>query len=247
MPTRKRIRLGLEIAGDFRPLLGMSMSNDGGLVLDLSKYAPLERFRYGAIDIPTGEGEYTVPPREGESGWAEGVSPKVHYHRSGQLSANATGRLPRFKVSGTPIDAIRSHAHTFIFMVRDPFRWSIDPLRPSDASFQVDGSITTLTVNGYVGNVRDLKEPHASNQANPFGLDVIHEDGTVVPTLIARLGTGGLEYYLWLELYANRGFTGSDGPAVLLHAFDPLSARDSSTPTETIAVWAVSEDRPRVE
>jgi hypothetical protein len=207
MPTQDRIRLGLALAGEFRPLLGISISGDGGLILGLSRYAPLKQFRYGVIDIPTGKGSYTVPPRDEESGWAEGLAPKVHYHRSGELSVNSTGRLERFRVRGTSLDDIREHLHTFIFMVRRPEAWDLDPLRSADAAFRVDGPLHTLTVNGYVG--RDLREPHASNPQNPFGLDT---------------------------------FTGGEGPAVLLHAFDPISARDTTTTTETIATRAVSDE-----
>jgi hypothetical protein len=238
--ARSRIRFGLETQEGFRPLLGISVSNDGGLMLDLSGYAPLDLFRYGVVDIPTEAGPHTVPARQGASDWGEGVTPKVHYHRSGELSVNATGRLERFKLRGTPLKDIRNHRHTFIFMARVPLSWAVDDRRSSDAAFRVEGVLDTLTVNGYIGNTADLREPHASNPENPFGIDVVHKDGSVVPTLIARLGTQDLEYYLWLELYANRPFTGGEGPAVLLHAFDPVSAQDTATPTETIAAWAVS-------
>ena len=81
-------------------------------------------------------------------------------------------------------------------------------------------------MHGYVGDTAALKEPYGSNPANPLTLEVEHEDGRVVPTLIGRLGSEGFRYYLWLELFANRGFTGGSGPAVLLHAFDPIAARD---------------------
>lgn len=243
MPSRKRIRLGLELDGLFRPLLGIVVSHDGGLVLDLSRYAPIGLFRYGVVDIPTESGSYTVPPRECESDWARGITPKMHYHRSGELSVNATGRLPRFKVQGTPLERIRDHQHTFIFMVKEPQAWAASPRRPADAMFRVEGVLETMRVNGFIGDITALKEPHASNPENPFGLDVEHPDGSIVPTLVARLGTESFHYYLWLELHANPGFTGSSGPALLLHAFDPLAARDRSTPTATIAAWAVAETR----
>jgi hypothetical protein len=237
------MRLGLELGGQFRPLLGISVSSDGGLVLDLSKYAPLGLFRYGVVDVPTAAGSHTVPPREQESGWAQGLTPKIHYHRSGELSVNATGRLSRFKVPGTPLESIRDHQHMFIYMLSEPHAWASSPVRPTDAMFKVEGVLESMKVNGFIGDIAALKEPHASHPANPFGLDVEHPDAKIVPTLIARLSVESFQYYLWLELHANPGFTGSDGPAVLLHGFDPVSAKDRSTPTATIAAWAVAETR----
>jgi hypothetical protein len=240
---RRRIRLGLELEGKFRPLLGISVASDGGLILDMSRYAPLGLFRYGVIDIPNVAGAHTVLPRRGESGWTHGFTPKIHYHRSGELSANATGRATRVTVSGTPLRDIRAHQHAFIFMLRDPSAWQSDDPRPNDVVFGSDGGVESLKINGYIGDVHALKEPYASRPEGAFALDVEHLDGAVIPTMIIRLRAGDFGYYLWLDLLANPGFTGPPGPAVLLHAFDPVLASDTSTPTATIAAWAVTQNR----
>jgi hypothetical protein len=235
--------LGLELEGQFRPLLGISVARDGGLILDMSRYAPLGRFRYGVIDIPTAPGAHTVLPRRGESSWTHGFTPKIHFHRSGELSANATARADRVKVSGTPLSDIRAHQHAFIFMLRDPSAWQSDDPRPNDVVFGAERGVESLKINGYVGDLQALKEPYASRAEDAFALDVKHLDGTVIPTMIVRLRAGDFGYYLWLDLHANPGFTGPSGSAVLLHAFDPVAASDHSTPTPTIAAWAVTENR----
>jgi hypothetical protein len=65
------------------------------------------------------------------------------------------------------------------------------------------------------------------------------EDGSLVPTLVARLETNDPAYFVWIELHADREFGTGDDPGLILYAFDPLSAADLSTPTEMLGVWSV--------
>lgn len=52
----KRTRIVLQDGELVRPMLAMSVSRDGGMMIDLCKRAPIEHYRYGVVDVPGGEG-----------------------------------------------------------------------------------------------------------------------------------------------------------------------------------------------
>lgn len=241
-PHRKflRTRLVLEADVGVRPLLGFGISRDGGLMVDLSKHAPVARFRYGVVDVPAGAGELTATLREPESGWAYQTPPKIHYHRSGWLGVSATGRHGQWSVKAPPIEEL-GHVHVLTFTARHPHLWSTTSQRSSDMIFAPVGQLETISIACWIGGLDNLKEPHASNPENPRAVLAQGDSGAIVPTVIARLGAQGLGYYVWLELHPNRTFGSNDEPAVVIHAHDYAAARDLSQPFSMIGVWSVSE------
>jgi hypothetical protein len=50
----ERTRVTLALDGAIYPLLALSVSSDGGLMIDLAGCAPVEHFRYGVLDVPPG-------------------------------------------------------------------------------------------------------------------------------------------------------------------------------------------------
>ncbi len=72
--TFKRTRIVLADGDAVYPMLALAVSRDGGLMLDLSKYAPFEYYRYGVVDIPLGEGHIGKSAQTGENFFAESVA-----------------------------------------------------------------------------------------------------------------------------------------------------------------------------
>jgi hypothetical protein len=222
-------------------MLALSVSGDGGLMLDVSRYAPTQYYRYGVLDVPAGEGQWDAPIRDDESSWSVSLAPKLHYHRSGFISLNATEHLDRQSIIGTPIaDIGPEHKHCFSFIARHPKLWKAVPPRKSDLVFVPSRWPDTITIAGYVGPASNLNPIEMTG--NPVAATVEQEDGRLVPTVIARLDTGDPQYYAWVELHPDREFGSGDAPGLILYSFDPVSAADHSTPAELLGVWSVSPD-----
>jgi hypothetical protein len=236
-----RTRLVLEAPGGVRPLLAFGISGDGGLIVDLSKHSPLRRFRYGVVDIPPGEGELAARVRAPEAGWAYDIAPKLHYHRSGWLTINATGRDERQGVQA-PALADLDHVHVMTFICRHPHLWGITGKRASDMVFRPEQQIETLTVACWIGGLDNLKQPHRSAPENPAAFLVDNGSGVLVPTVVARLRAEAVGYYVWLELHANRKFGEGPDPLVMLHAHDHTAAKNLAQPFSMIGVWSVADD-----
>lgn len=232
----RRARVVLCEGGGFvRPLLGISFSADGGLMLDVSR-APVGTFRYGVLDVPAGEGSLEAPVRPVEAAWAERVAPKLHYHSSGLLSLNATGHLARHGVVATPVSAVGlAHRHCFSLNARNPTQWPETAIRRTDLVFCTTPMPETITLAGFVGEIDNLHRDRLPS--NPCGIMVERGDA-VTPVVIAWAGEDA-RYYVWIELYADRPFgTGSDA-SFALTAFDPLECADLTSPTPMVALWSV--------
>lgn len=234
-----RTRIVLQDGELVRPMLALSVSRDGGLMLDLCRYAPMEHYRYGVLDVPAGTGSWQAPIREEEASWSTRLAPKLHYHRSGFISLNATERLDRQSINATPIaDIAPMRKHCFTFTARLPQAWEAVPARRSDLVFTPSGWPETITIAGFIGPADNLKSFELAG--NPAPLMVEQDDGRVVPVVLARLDTGDPPYYVWIELHLNREFGSGDEPGSILYAFDPFTAADYSKPTEMLGVWSVS-------
>jgi hypothetical protein len=220
-------------------MLALSVSKEGGLMLDLCKYAPVEYFRYGVVDVPAGEGSFEAQIRREEASWAVGaVAPKLHYHRSGFISLNATEQLERQSASGTPLrDIGPGHRHAFSFSARHPFAWTPVAPRASDLVFTPSRPPATITIAGHIGPTSNLKPVEMTG--NPSAVTIEYDNGTLVPTVIARFESADPSYYVWIELHADREFGSSGDPGLVLYAFDPLSGADLTTPSEMVGVWSV--------
>lgn len=237
----KRTRIVLQDGDVVRPMLALSVSKEGGLMLDLSRYAPTEHYRYGVLDVPAGTGSWQAPIREDEATWSTNLAPKLHYHRSGFISLNATERLDRQSIDATPIGEIGpAHKHCFTFVARHPTRWSAVPARTTDLLFVPSQWPDTITIAGFIGPMSNLKS--VDLPGNPAPLTVEQDDGRLVPTVLACLDTGDPRYYVWIELHPDRKFGSGDEPGLILYSFDPIAAADFSEPTEMLAVWSVSTD-----
>jgi hypothetical protein len=239
--TFKRTRVVLTDAGGaVHPMLALSASKDGGLMLDLCKYAPFEHYRYGVVDVPSGEGSFEAKIRRDEASWAVGsVAPKLHYHRSGFISLNATERLERQGIQGTPIGAIGpGHRHAFSFIARHPFAWAPVPARKTDLVFTASRAPETITIAGHVGPATNLKP--VDLPGNPAAMMMEQEDGRVVPTIVARFDSDAANYYVWIELHVDREFGSGDEPGLILYTFDPIDGADTTTPSAMVGVWSMS-------
>lgn len=234
----KRTRIVLEDGEFARPMLALSVSSDGGLMIDLSGSAPTENYRYGIVDVPAGEGSWDAPIREDDSSWSVNLAPKLHYHRSGFISLNATAHLDRHGIQATPLgDIAPNHKHCFSFVARHPFRWRKVAPRTSDIVLAPSWPPMTVTIAGFVGPIDNLKQ--ATQPQNPWAIMAADDDGSVVPTVIARLEMDEPRYYVWVELHPDRPFADGDDPALILYAFDPYASADHASATEMVGVWSV--------
>jgi hypothetical protein len=237
----RRTRIVLQDGDLVRPMLAVSVSKDGGLMLDLCRHAPMEHYRYGVLDVPAGTGSWNAPIREDEAAWSTNLAPKLHYHRSGFISLNATERLDRHGIDATAIGEIGPmHRHCFSFVARHPLLWRAAPARRSDLVFVPSQWPETITIAGFIGPTSNLKSVHLPS--NPAPMTVEQDDGRLVPTVLACLDTTDPRYYVWIELHPGREFGSGDEPASILYSFDPFAAADSSTPTEMLGVWSVTAD-----
>lgn len=151
---------------------------------------------------------------------------------------NATEHLDRRGLQATRIDEIGpEHKHCFSFIARHPHAWQLVPPRKSDLVFRPSQTPETITVAGFVGSTSNLKQTALAG--NPCAITVEQEDGTLVPTVVARFETDAPSYYLWLELHADRPFGSGDEPGLILYAFDPYRAADRAAATEMVGVWSV--------
>jgi hypothetical protein len=235
----KRTRIVLQDGEFVQPMLAIGISSDGGLILDLSNAAPTHHYRYGVVDVPAGEGSWAAPVREDEASWSVSVAPKLHYHRSGLISLNATERLERQGIHATPIGEIGrdQHKHVFSFVARHPSNWQKVSRRKTDLAFVPSQPPTTITIAGHIGPIENLK--HETHPENPWAIMVQDEDGTVVPTIVARLEMDDPRYYLWIELHPDRPFSEGPDPGLILYAFDPYAAEDHASPTSMVGIWSV--------
>lgn len=237
--TFRRTRIVLQDGELARPMLALGISSDGGLILDLSNCAPTQHYRYGVVDVPAGEGSFDAPVLEGQASWSVGVAPKLHYHRSGLISLNATGQLRRQGIQATPIGKIGrdAHKHAFSFIARHPRLWKEIPLRKTDLAFVPAQWPTTITIAGHIGPIENVK--HETAPQNPWPIMVEDENGAVVPTIVARLEMDDPRYYLWIELHADREFGDGPDPELILYALDPYAAEDHASPASIVGVWSV--------
>lgn len=219
-------------------MLALAVSSDGGLMIDLGRSAPTEHYRYGVVDVPAGVGSWTAPIREDDSSWSVKLAPKLHYHRSGFISLNATAHLDRHGIRATPLaDIGPNHKHCFSLVARHPRMWQAGVRRPSDIVLEPSRPLTTITIAGHVGPITNLK--HDAHPQNPWAIMAVSDDGSVVPTVIARLEIDEPRYYVWVELHPDRAFADGDEPALILYAFDPDAASEPDRATEMVAVWSV--------
>jgi hypothetical protein len=98
------------------------------------------------------------------------VAPKLHYHRSGLISLDATERLDRQGIQATPIGEIGrdGHKHTFSFHARHPFAWQKVAPRKTDLVFVPSQPPTTITIAGHLGPIENLK--HETQPENPWAI-----------------------------------------------------------------------------
>ncbi len=237
----KRTRVTLSVDGALYPLLALSVSSDGGLMIDLAGCTPVQHFRYGVLDVPPGGDAGQAPLRQDEASRSVRVAPKLHYHRSGFMSLNATERLKRQGIQATPPgDIAPNHKHCFSFVARHPTAWERGERRKTDLVFEAASPPTTITVAGFIGAFENLR--HESQPENPWAIVAVDIDGTEVPTVVARLDMDEPRYYVWLELYPDRPFGDSPEPGLILYAIDPYEAADPTTSTPMVAVWSVPAD-----
>lgn len=224
-----------------KPLLGFQVSREGGLMAYLCRQAPVSSFRYGVLDLPIGDGQTEAPLRPDEASSASEFAPKLHLHRSGWLSLDATTHLERREIETRPLsDHGDGHLHRFSFIARHPALWKSSGKRKTDIVITASGPPpVTLTVLGHVGPLENLQPGMPPGDANPWVNDLHHDDGTIVPTGIAIVEREQWGYYLWLTFKPNAEFGAGAQPAVILYGFDPDAASNAAQAAEMVAVWSL--------
>ena len=211
-------------------------------MVDLCGGVPPGSYRYGVADMPPEIQRWEAVLRDDERSWSRSaVAPKLHYHRSGYLSLNATEQLDRQGIQApSPFEFAERHRHLFTFTARHPYRWAkLDP-RANDLRLRVNGRLETFTLAGHIGPTTNLI---SRLPGNPFAGLVEDEDGVIAPTVVAYFDDeDGSGWYLWMVAHANWEFGAGDEPMFVLHAHDPISAADPTTSTEMLAVWSVQDE-----
>jgi hypothetical protein len=108
----------LDDSSQFKPLVGLAASADGGLMIWPAK-VPGQSWEFTKVDLPSGRyrGQSARPAKRYVVRSEQ--PPKIHYHRSGWVTASLTGRDERRGFRGLSIDRLRGE-QVFFCLVSHP-------------------------------------------------------------------------------------------------------------------------------
>jgi hypothetical protein len=228
---RLRVNLGLHETSDCKPLLNIQASADGGLIVYPGRYIVSDRWLYGLLTLPGGSQAETVVELS--------QAPKLHYHRSGMVSIDATGTAPRRLIRCTPIESMRG-AQSFCYVVHRPELVASGPFlgRPGDAICFAHGEWPdTFIVYGFlygrdqVPNLdRAFTFADRASRLIPLGPGEIGID----------LGGHGLDTFLLLRFMLRDGAPehSADHATAALYGMDQR-VLDGPYPIELVGMWTV--------
>jgi hypothetical protein len=151
-PSRVRpFRVGVMLheTSVFRPLMGISASNDGGIML-WPRVVPGQEWAYIRAEVPSGQfrGMHTQP--DFQDAVRTPHPPRIHYHRSGWVTVNLQGHTERRGFRGVPLRSVRGQ-QWFSFACSNPIGMPTENHKRND--FMGVAHVTwptTVRVAGYL-------------------------------------------------------------------------------------------------
>lgn len=238
-----RIGVMLHETSEFRPLLGLGASRDGGIILSPGTYIPNSTWEYGLSEVPGGNA-IGLPGRiRRDTVLTSMEAPKLHYHRSGWVSVDLTGKTEKRSVRCLPLKRLRGN-QCFGYSVTNVHLVPMADPRPGDTFFVAHGNWPEdLAVYGFLFALDQV--PAGILDQLPAGRVVGLVQATTRGESIIDLRGHGVEAVLALRFGLNdlpRDPTGR--PNVTLFGFDSrailLDVMGSG-----VGLWTAS-DNPKV-
>ena len=239
-PKTRWTRIGIlqHETSEFRPLVGFKASGDGGLMLTPGDYIPAKGWAYGIADLPGGKYIGRLPGRvRRDTVVTCQSSPKMHSHRSGWLSIDLTGRLPRRSIRCLPIPRVRG-GQVFTYSVTSPEKTVISPVRVGDAYVVSHGGWPeSVSVYGFLYSYDRIAGLRAQLSSDTAATHVQHRQAELVIDLAGH----GLEMVLVLRF--DLGCIPHNERSELnawLFGFDTFAVLDDSL-GKAIGLWTVGD------
>jgi hypothetical protein len=236
MAARVRpFHIGVHLDGEpsLRPLLGVAASKDGG-VMFWPKPIGDQTWLYGIVDVPSGRFAGQSWARPGDAAAASSRPPKIHYHRSGWVSANLAGVGKRRSFKGLPMRLLTG-AQIFTATFHDPQR--MPPYRPkvNDVFVVAHGEWPpAVHVQGFLFDRTRLRPALVSQLSLDRPVSLVQNDRDEI---VIDLAWHGADIVLVLRIDTDDSWPGASGsPRCALAAFDTkLTDVDATAPA--IAIW----------
>jgi hypothetical protein len=244
----KRFRLGVMTADgdDFRPVMNLQASRDGGLMMWPTPIPTSETWEISTVKIPAGgfTGLPALPPPE-EIVTVD-QSPKVHYHRSGYVSANLSHQSERRSFDGVAIQDLRGE-QLFSALFSLPLSMPYDPhwldRRGDVFTRSYSRTDSTLRVSGFIYELSQVERLIRGMQPEGEAWGIVA--GTR-DELIVNFSGHGLEAVLVLRLdWTDEEPLVPGAPQALLAAFNTAKVY-KTTLCEAVVVLSPNDAVKRI-
>jgi hypothetical protein len=140
----------LHETSEFKPLIGLQASQDGGVMLSPGDYIPSTSWEYGLWEIPGGRYAGLPGYVRSDTIVATTIAPKLHYHRSGWVSADVSSQSEKRLIRCLPLERLGG-AQFFSYTVTNV---ELAPIRPvkRGSAFVVahEGWPASVTIHGFL-------------------------------------------------------------------------------------------------
>lgn len=203
---------------EFKQILGIGASKDGGIMISPVGLAGSTNWSYGRARVPTGaQIGMSGRPMSATVRRSDGP-PKLHYHRSGWLSVNLTGKAERVSLKALPTRFL-SGAQFFTFVLTRPDLLPTTKARQGSLIGVIhDAWPAAVVCNGFaIARSRVRSSVLAQMNSDPVGLVA---DGHQ-PELLLDLAPHGLETVVAIRFeYDDESHLGIESVQGYLYGYD---------------------------
>lgn len=188
------IGIMLHETSEFRRLIGLGISSDGGVMLSPSKSFGNRGWEYGFAHMPGRRSRKKVGLIHRETVLNIDETPKMHFHKSGEAAISLTGRtINRMQVQLKPIEKFKGEQF-FSLNVDRPDLLPISQVRKNDIYFVAHNYLpTAIGVCGFLCPKSRIDDAKQFFFTEGSGIGFI-PDGDV-ETLVIDLSFRGIDFY----------------------------------------------------
>lgn len=234
-PRVRPFNVGVMLDGNslMRPLLGVTASKDGGIII-WPKTNPGQTWRYGTLDVPSGKFAGITWTAPGAADLTSQKPPKIHYHRSGSVSANLTGVAERRSFKGLPMRLLNG-GQFFTATFESPERMPTYRAKKDDVFVVVhDDWPVAVHVQGFLFNRTRLRPDLVAQLNEDRAVSLVQNDRDEI---VVDLAGHGADTLMVLRLHADDGPAHPDAPTrCAIAAFDTKMV-DLDATVPAVAVW----------
>ena len=227
-----RVGVLLEQTSEFKPLFGIGASSDGGVMVWPAK-VPGQSWAFATADVPTGRfwGQ-RGRPREDEL-LLTTSPPKIHYHRSGFVSANVSGQPGRRAFRAASLSSLRGEQALF-GLISHPEGMPRARVGRNDVFGVAHGSWPASFLMRLHFYARGELQPYVLNQLNGASMGMVQDEFAEV---VLDLGGHGLDVVVVVRVQLeSTGRLVEDRVHAVLAAFD-TNALTGDGFAETVCVY----------